>query len=280
MGRWSLGRNYRSRWRTDRARHWRYTPHAYKKRRRRASESSSVAGAAERTAPARDTPGAETSWDEASAERTPPGRPRARPLGLAVVASTNRPGRRDATGAFIPEGNSWARVNRAGVLLVDARSGSPGVQRQRIIDQLFEPEHAGCDQIAFFCHGWADGMEFGFVGEDGAACLASAIQSCTERATVVLYCCSTAQDFAPNLARFLGPDFRVWAHYSRGHTTRNPQLGFFCGEYAENLWAPLKWSDRRRLRATLKSAIRFDLGSLDPRGLGEIAGLVHADRFG
>ena len=197
-------------------------------------------------------------------------------MNLAVVSAVNRPGKRDATGAFLPEARAWTDHHQGSALFLDGESLADGQMRDRVMDQLFRPEHAGLTQLAFFCHGFRSGIQFGFHGRQGAECLAAAVQGATERATVVLFCCSAGQWFGPELARALGPQYAVWSHLTRGHTTRNPRLIFSRGDATEDVWQGLTWSRRRRLRALLRTDLRLRLGVLSPRSLREILDREHA----
>jgi len=162
-------------------------------------------------------------------------------------------------------------------VLIDAESRTSGQQRDVVLADLWHPENRNASQIAFFCHGWRSGMEFGFDGKMGARCLAEGIKSCTDRATIILYCCSTGQWFARELAAHLGPNYDVWSHGSRGHTTRNPQLVFSRGIQTEDIWAGLTWARRRELRELMASDYRLMLGDQTPPLLCEILGPAPSD---
>ena len=187
-----------------------------------------------------------------------------------MIAAVNRPGKHDASGAFVPEGTAWSRANQASELFLDAEGLSAQQVRDAVLDQLFRPQHRGLQQVAFFCHGFPRGIGLGFHGRDGAACLAAGIQSATEQGTVILYSCSAGQWFAGELARMLGEGFAVWSHMGRGHTTRNPRLCYARGSESIDVWAQLTWTRRRRLRELLRGPARLQLGAMEPPRLFEI----------
>ncbi len=164
--------------------------------------------------------------------------------------------------------------------MLDTEHETRGELRGRVLDALFRAQHAGLSELALFCHGWPDGLAFGFKGKDGAACLAAGIESATEDCTIVLYACSAGREFAPELARMLGPSFRVWAHSSRGHTTRNPQLVYCCGDTVVDVWRSLRWTRRRQLRELMRGSLRFELGHLTAGSLFEILDRERADTPG
>lgn len=186
------------------------------------------------------------------------------------MSRVNRDGKRDATGAFIPEGKAWAAANHGHIIAVDGEQADKGAMRHEVIYALTDDRFQGCTQIAFFCHGWRSGLQFGFHGRTGAACLAAAIQGCTEQATVILYACSAGQWFAGELARNLGDGFQVWSHDARGHTTRNPRLVWSRGDQTVEVWHDLTWRKRAKLRELMASNYRLMLGDQTPQTLSEI----------
>jgi len=161
-------------------------------------------------------------------------------------------------------------MNNGHAVLLDPEARSKGQLRDLVLAELWSRENRQASQLAFFCHGWRSGIELGFTGKTGAECLAEGIKSCTDRATIILYACSTGQWFARELAAHLGPSFDVWSHTSRGHTTRNPQLVFSRGIQTEDVWAGLTNRQRRQLRELMTSQYRLMLGDQTPPLLSEI----------
>ena len=189
----------------------------------------------------------------------------------------NREGKRDASGAFLPEAAHWCAVNHGHMIRVDGERSDKEAMRYDVILALTEERFEDCRQIAFFCHGYRSGIQFGFGGKDGAACLAAAIQGCTDRCTVILYACSTGLWFARELARQLGDGYQVWSHDSRGHTTRNPRLVWSAGDGSINVWTGLGWVDRARLRHQMAGDYRLQLGTQTPQRLRETLDRLPSD---
>jgi hypothetical protein len=168
---------------------------------------------------------------------------------LAFATMRNTPGRHDAD-EFQRRGEAFVRMHGGRLMLFD--DSQPMLRRASDVLRTLD-EYGGrrlvC--VAFFCHGWARGIEAGFdlrprMGMS-ATVLATAIAAKATRAVIVpLYCCSTAHgpgpDEAPGgdggfadqlrdaLCRVGCVDNRVVAHDTDGHTTRNPRARFFEGE--------------------------------------------------
>ncbi len=160
-------------------------------------------------------------------------------------------------------------MNHGHMIGVDGERSDKEDMRYDILMALTEQRFQDCTQIAFFCHGYRSGIQFGFGGKDGAACLAAAIHGCTDSCTVILYACSTGLWFARELARQLGDGYQVWSHDSRGHTTRNPRLVWSAGDGSINVWQGLGWVDRARLRQRMAGEYRLQLGTQTPQRLRE-----------
>lgn len=164
---------------------------------------------------------------------------------IAIAPMHNSPGKKDATGAFLPEARAFARFNGGKVLLFDNHKAP----RDRLIDVIdgLRGQRAHC--VAFFCHGLKTSIQVGATLRN-VHVLASALRDCGAE-VVPLYACDAARDtdndreddnadgpggvggFASALAT-AGP-FRVDAHTTTAHTTRNPHVRRFDGE-AEGHW--------------------------------------------
>jgi len=166
------------------------------------------------------------------------------------------------------------------MIRVDGERNDKEAMRYDVILPLTEDRYQDCTQVAFFCHGWRSGIQFGFGGSMGAACLAAAIQGCTDRCTVILYACSAGRWFARELAKQLGDDYQVWSHDAKGHTTRNPTLVWSCGDQSVDVWQSMGWVDRSRLRRLLASSYRLELGDQTPKQLLETLDRERADTPG
>lgn len=161
---------------------------------------------------------------------------------LAFAPLHNLDGKRDATGAFHPEAQAFAKLTGADVVLVD--NDTPAISRREAVLDAIREHNPG--QVAFFCHGWTTGIQFGF-GVQHTLLLAETITGgwAGTDPRVVLYACLTAADgktpgaggdggfadeFRDALCRAGATWCRVDAHTTAGHTTRNPYVRRFEGQ--------------------------------------------------
>lgn len=155
---------------------------------------------------------------------------------LAFAPMHNTPGKRDATGAFQPEARAFVKLHGGIIALIDNHA-RPLVQRRQVHAAISE---VGPSVVAFFCHGWRTGIQFG-IGMAHLDALAAAISGASYGPTIALYCCSTgsgpgiggdggfADWFRDALCR-AGADFcQIDAHTTAGHCTRNPNVRRFEG---------------------------------------------------
>jgi hypothetical protein len=141
------------------------------------------------------------------------------------------------------------------------------------------------DSLAVFCHGWSNGIQLGFkVSDDTIDDFCTAIaECCTPTCRIVLYCCSTAHDRDNDDREAIGPGteggfadelykrlsdrgfngHRVDAHFTPGHTTRNPYVVRFKGSYISPNYRGGEWlidpkDDMwRKWRKALQGEMRF-----------------------
>lgn len=171
-------------------------------------------------------------------------------LVLAPLRDTE--GKRDVTGAFLPEARALA--DRHGGTLRQIENTVPFTARRalslREINRYVQ-ERGALDAFAMCCHGWPQGVQLGFRIEDAgllARALAQKRSLRTEPFAVGLLCCDTARDadadraddladgpggiggFADTLCEAIGNlgfHARVTAHATLGHTTSNPHVRVF-----------------------------------------------------
>lgn len=162
---------------------------------------------------------------------------------IAFRAAHNKPGKHDVTGAFAPECQLFMQCHGGqpeDIVVID-NSRSESACRQETLDALNLYAGRNLEAVAFFCHGWPNGMELGF-DKRNVDKLACAIYDACERTNiqVPLYLCWTgeggdkgATSFADALRDELcgkgAPHCRVMAHTYKGHTTMNPHIRFFDG---------------------------------------------------
>jgi len=170
---------------------------------------------------------------------------------LAFAPMHNSHGKRDATGAFIPEAKKLVKMSHAESKLVLIDNHLPFKKRaDAVMDVLRDDDLPLYDSVAFFCHGWMDGIQFGFKRRN-VQDLAESIDVATSGNQIVavpLFCCSTGDDpdddpitavgtgddsFADKLRDslcLLGMNLcRVMAHTTVAHTTKNPMVLFMDG---------------------------------------------------
>lgn len=82
---------------------------------------------------------------------------------LVFYSSKNSDGKTDASGAFVPEAKSFAKRHNipvCDVIGVDCtKRNSPGKRREVVMDEI--AKRSNLDLLAFFGHGWPDGIQFG-----------------------------------------------------------------------------------------------------------------------
>jgi hypothetical protein len=171
-------------------------------------------------------------------------------------SSKNVHGRRDATGAFIPEAQAFAKfhgVPSDKLVGIPCVGTSKDKRRKIVFDGLGYNDYFN-DVVAFFCHGWSTGVQFGFSLKQIPELVEWLQASCFNDAKIILYCCSTAENrekgnnrvisvgtdggFADSLrdemARQGMDNCQVDAHLTAGHTTSNPHVVRFLGESVED----------------------------------------------
>lgn len=203
---------------------------------------------------------------------------------LVFAPLRNTPGINKRTGKPWRDGDELQGESRAfvkrlgferGVAMFDNRD-EMGERRAAVLHHVHAAEPGTLELLAFFCHGWSDGIQGGFKCKHVRG-LARELQAvAAPEFTVALYCCSTGDDRDPTTAQKqpgpggdggfadrlrdelceLGVAATVFAHETAGHTTRNPYVrvfrpderagGRWLIEEGSELWAA--W--RRRLHNT------------------------------
>jgi hypothetical protein len=177
---------------------------------------------------------------------------------LCIAPMHNTKGRKDATGAFIPEAKRFLEFHKQDssmLHLIDNHLTKKEMMSQ-VLSLLSDfggiwPNGRPLEGIFFFCHGYRKGIQFGFTTKSVDP-LAEAIHAaCGERPIVTFYSCDVARD--PDRSRFddlegLGGDGGfademrdalcrvdsnfciVDGHTTVGHTTKNPHVRRFNGD--------------------------------------------------
>lgn len=150
---------------------------------------------------------------------------------IAVIySSKNKKGLHDATGAFIPEARAFQLVhgipdnNMCGVDCVNQKVEQ---RRKQVLEHIYcVGRNEPLDGLAFFCHGWSNGIQVGFNRNDLSLLAGVVAASECDYLETVLYACSTKK-VAKHLAFLFaarGVRGHVDAHDRRGHTTINPYV--------------------------------------------------------
>lgn len=164
--------------------------------------------------------------------------------GLVFVPATNKPGIDPKTGAPYKDAKYFAAEAKK----FGARHGIPlsrvvtfdncSEKRERrafVADTLMRFQNLEC--VAFFCHGWREGIQAGFALDHAPELARYLFEACVPGAKIPLYCCSTAEGgaggdgaFADTLRDSLVgmlPGAVIDAHDRRGPTTTNPYVRRF-----------------------------------------------------
>lgn len=181
--------------------------------------------------------------------------------GLILHPADDMPGRRDATGAFIPEARAFAELHgipRHRVRAFPFDRGREPLHKRRVIslqairsvpETVLEADRLRC--LALFCHGYRRGVQAGFTVRHVAMLAEDLAPRSRKDLVVALYCCDTARDSDPDRADDLKEnvggdggfadelrdalcrvglvDCRVYGHTVVGHTTRAPWVRVFEG---------------------------------------------------
>lgn len=212
---------------------------------------------------------------------------------LCLAPEHNTEGKKDASGAFVPEARAFAQLHGGHVAQVDNNDSYPARRAQsiRLISEHVS-RHGPLDAAGIFCHGWPTGLQLGFRSAQApllARTLTQGRAAGRDTFVVVLYACDAGRDadddrtddqtqgiggeggFADLLCAAignLGHRARVLAHVTVGHTTTNPWLRVFStdDQIAGGVWivppkSPL-WG--RWHRALQQTDLRFRVPFMSP----------------
>jgi hypothetical protein len=145
--------------------------------------------------------------------------------GLIFSQSVNRPGRKDATGAFLLGADQFRRLHNLGeVVKLDGHH-----DREAFIDTIASATEL--DVIAYFGHGTRASLPSAGIAWTDIQIIAPLIKRALVKNTgqVMLYACSTAGHgyFADHLSKLMGYAYTVWGHTCVGHSFTNPYVQYF-----------------------------------------------------
>lgn len=173
---------------------------------------------------------------------------------LCLVPDANSPGKKDVTGAFHPEAVAFCKHHDVNPAKAIARFPTKGtLAARRAVSTRAIGASAGLDVIAFFCHGWRNGIQAGWqlptVRSLASLCSAAMVAD----GHILLYACDSGRDadadqaddleegpggdggFADELrdaCETLGRRITVVGHATTGHATWNPHVRVFApGEH-------------------------------------------------
>lgn len=194
--------------------------------------------------------------------------------GVIFVPDRNTHGKRDQTGAFLPEAKRFAKEHRlAASAIVEIDVGQSLIKRQAAVLDAIKKQadvQDGLDFISFFCHGYRYRLQVGFgspstVDNKWLRKLAKTVYENTGWGVVLpLYSCTTATSarrkkdqaaagdggFADELRDALcgegATQCRVIGHTTSGHTTKNPFVRVFEGTGTQEAGTGGQWISRPR----------------------------------
>jgi hypothetical protein len=204
---------------------------------------------------------------------------------LAFTGDRNSPGKKDFTGAFLPEALKFVKLYGGVAPVRISLDAKPYVQRNYVLQAIHEAGSA-VDLVAFFCHGFTKRIQLGFDKKTAGELARALNEVACDR--VALYACSSGSGIGPGgdggfadtlrdeLCKVGITDCRVLAHEVSGHTTMNRRKRFFDGMDSpvggvggydivpptSPLWK--RWGQRLR---DPKDALRFEINFMT---VGEI----------
>lgn len=195
---------------------------------------------------------------------------------LILLPDRNSPPKKDFTYGFLPEAESLmgaygalCEMHQIAVPVVDSRTltiGGAAKQRgfEQAAAQVIRSIRSRRDwtRIIFLCHGWQTGLQLGFRnakqrGKDAEnlEALIEALRTVKDLRTLTLFACSAGDEPGSLLTspgtgdNSIGDLIRdrvgctVIAHWTAGHTTRNPDIILFEGAKTPMLGG-VSWPER------------------------------------
>jgi hypothetical protein len=117
---------------------------------------------------------------------------------LVIYSNTNTGKKSDATGAFIPEARAFAKVHGVpaeNVVGIKCPKTNKAKRRKQVLDAIESAGQYGpLDAIAFFGHGWPDGIQFGFNRAHIPELVGTMQGYCSPSVKVTLFACLAAEN--------------------------------------------------------------------------------------
>jgi len=117
---------------------------------------------------------------------------------LVIYSNTNTGKKHDASGAFIPEAQAFQAAhnipdcNMVGIKCPRIKKSTRRKQVYEAIERV--SQDYPLDAIAFFGHGWPDGIQFGINREHIPELVSHMDGCCTQEVKVTLYACLAAEN--------------------------------------------------------------------------------------
>lgn len=142
---------------------------------------------------------------------------------LCIVPATNRPGKKDVTGAFLPKSKELLYEYAASQsVLVTFDNEAPLAERRVFVDERIRDFFAaGPGRVAFFCHGTTKTLQ---TGHNLLNLPPIPALGCDR---VMLYACLAGADSRGFAAKLSESGIEVFAHRKSGHATLNPQISLW-----------------------------------------------------
>lgn len=182
-------------------------------------------------------------------------------MDLIFNREVNSIGRKDATGAFIPEAKALAALLTAQDRTV-RRFAAMSPKTFNALAHIRAGQKV--DSINIFCHGWRTGCELLPKGDVGARELAPLLKAKGVK-LLNLFACSTAEPnekgnyslWVSEACKDLGHNIQVFGHETAGHTTKNPRIRVY---WPDGRWVAVdSVDDRKGFASELKSNPNYRL---------------------
>lgn len=175
---------------------------------------------------------------------------------LVFYSNTNVQGRKDATGAFIPEAREFRKchgIPKENFIGIKCPKVKLPIRREQVFSKIEEiGSQRPINSIAFFGHGWPQGIQFGIRRGEIPKLVELLAEYATNDVRLVLYACLAAEndvrdkeigklgpatdggfadELRDNMVRAGISNGIVDAHKTAGHTSWNPYVvRFLCSD--------------------------------------------------
>lgn len=159
---------------------------------------------------------------------------------LIFFQNTNDLILKSADNVFIPEAKAleqWCNANGHSTFMLGLNGKSKDkTTLKAIIAENLNLSPKIPNVISFISHGYKNGFQLGFKGENEARLLAAILAPYAPR-FINFYACYCAVSFAPWLLQYLKPHYslldyspQIMAHTTKGHATMNPNIKVFTSK--------------------------------------------------